>query len=159
MKIIRVISLIMIAGVLSIATACHNKLSSADIENSIRQAEQYLAIGDMEAAYSAISHLENPKAPISLSATQMARLSMVYMQIDDTIGSDHNTELATDYYDRAYKQSADSAEAFYRTVSPDQMQHVAAMAARSWSRNNTVDISSLPDEHEHTNLDIENVPQ
>lgn len=113
------------------------------IEESLRQAEEAVAQGDMQVARSVSDHIIGDENLSQLSAVQLARLSMVYMQLADSDNDGASTATAADLYNRAYKADADSAELFYTGVSPEQMQHVAAMSSLVSNLNHPVDMSDV----------------
>lgn len=142
--------LLLVAAITAMSFAgCSNASQTAkEIERALREAEAAVAKGDMDAARSVASTLTGDPNLQRLSSTQAARLSMVYMQMAETLDTDNNfnTETATNLYDKAFSINADSAQAFYNAVHPAQMQYVATLSARSAQRKNPVDISKLPDE-------------
>lgn len=131
----------------AITWACSGN-SAESVEEMLREAEMAVANGDMTAAKSVASHLSDDPNLKSLSATQAARLSMVYMQMAETLDKEDNanTDRATDLYDTAFKINADSASAYYSSVEPEMLQYVETLSARSAHRNNPVDMSRIPDE-------------
>lgn len=131
----------------AVSSACSGN-SAENIEQMLREAESAVAKGDMTAARSVAANLTDDPNMKSLSATQAARLSMVYMQIAETLDKDDNanTDRATDLYDTAFKINADSASAYYSSVEPEMLQYVETLSARSAHRNNPVDMSRIPDE-------------
>lgn len=133
----------------AVMTACQFKPTVESIETTLRDAEDAVAIGDMASAESVVAYLTNdPELPARMSSTQLARISMIYMQVADSIDQEGNTNRAADFYDMAYKANADSADAFYRAVEPSRMQYVETLSNHSANRANPVDISSVPDEME-----------
>ncbi len=130
-------------------TACQFKPTAESIESTLRDAEDAVAIGDMTSAESVASYLtKDPALSHRMSSTQLARLSMIYMQVADSIDQEGNTNRAADLYDMAYKTDADSADAFYRAIEPSRMQYVETLTNHSANRANPVDISTVPDEME-----------
>ncbi|MBD5422036.1 MAG: hypothetical protein HDR49_03270 [Bacteroides sp.] len=137
------------AALAAVATlaACSMKASVESIESSLREAEDAVAVGDMASAESVASYLTNdPALPGAMTSVQLARLSMVYVQVADSLDQEGNTNRAADFYDMAYKANSDSAEAYYRSVEPSRLQYVETLANHSANRANPVDISNLPDE-------------
>lgn len=123
--------------------SCTGGGSAAGIEESLRQAEEAVTLGDMQVARSVADHMTGDEILSQLSAVQLARLSMVYMQLADNDNDGTSTATAVDLYNRAYKADADSAELFYTGVSPEQMQHVAAMSSLVSNLNHPVDMSDV----------------
>lgn len=140
----RILTHALILTSLFLAMACGSGASS--FEDSLRQAEAAVASGDMSAAQSATEHLVGDENLSQLSATQLARLSMVYMQMADSIDQGDITDRATDLYDRAYKANADSADFYYQSIEPDRMQYVALLTTRSAARRHPIDMSNMPNE-------------
>lgn len=142
---------LMLVASLSIAvTACgRGDLSAESIEQYLREAEDAIAMGDMVSAQSAASYLFDDSVVCKrLTATQLARLSMVYVMMADSVDQETNTNRAADLYDMSIKTDADSARCFYQSVSPEHLQYVETMSNHSAYRAHPVDISSLPDEAE-----------
>lgn len=141
---------------LAITTAaCGGNNSAELIESTLRDAEKAVADGDLPTAHSLAVDLTGGESLQKLSATQTARLSMVFMQIAEALDTDNNanSDRATDLYDRAFNLNADSAAMFYMTVEPEHMQYVETLSARSVHRKNPVDISRLPDEEGSDTID------
>lgn len=149
MKHIR-ISTIFAATLMLFAASCGgSSLSSESIEQSIRDAEAAVIAGDMTAAQSAASFFTSDSLSYkNMSATQMARLSMVYMMLADSLDQESNTNHAADLYDMAFKTDSDSAKIFYQGVNQEQMQYVETLSNHSANRANPIDIANLPDESE-----------
>lgn len=127
--------------------ACSQQLSPESIEETLRLAENAVAKGDMTAARNVLSNLSSDTTiNVNMSVSQLARLSMVYMQLADSIDQELNTNQAADFYDLAYENNAADADSFYRNVAPEHMQYVETLSNHSANRANPVDISSLPDE-------------
>lgn len=137
-----------LCGVLLLLCSCTNVVDSTDITDSIRQAEQAIAQGDMQAAQSAGDYLMKDDISSGLSATQLARLSMVYVQLADSLDQQENLRKAADLYDMALRANADSANHFYNNLSPDQLQYYAAMTELSQRRSTPISLDSIPDEEE-----------
>lgn len=149
MKLNRII--LFLGVTLSIAAvACgRGSLSAESIEESLREAEDAIAAGDMVSAQSAASYLFDDSATCrKLTATQLARLSMVYVMLADSVDQETNTNRAADLYDLSLKTNADSAREFYQSVNPEHLQYVETMSNHSANRAHPVDISNLPDESE-----------
>ena len=140
-------NLLLLSLLTLLLNACSRQLSPEAIEESLRQAEIALAEGDMVAARSVLSNLSiDSSANCNMTAAQLARLSMVYMQLADSADQELNTNQAADLYDMAYKSNAHSADSFYRNVDPEHLQYVETLSNHSANRSNPVDISNLPDE-------------
>lgn len=144
------ILILLTSAILTATAACGPRtLSAESIEDSIRQAEDAVAMGDITAAQSAASYIfDDTLSRKNMSASQIARLSMVYMMMADSIDQESNTNRAADLYDLALKTNRDSALKFYQEVYPEHMQYVETLSNHSANRAHPVDISNVPDESE-----------
>lgn len=132
------------------AASCNGPASVESIEESLRNAENAIAKGDMKVAQSVASNISDSLTLDRMSVTQLGRLSMIFMQVADSLEQSANTETATDIYDRAFRTDADSARDFYNTIEPERMQFVETLTASSAARRNPFDISAVaPDSGSH----------
>lgn len=125
--------------ILSAAYSCGN--STTDIEQQLQRAEMAVAQGDMTAARSAAEHLIGDDNLSTLPASKLARLSMVYMQIADSMDQDSNVAIATDLYRRAYEANPDSAAMYYSQISPEHMQYATMLSTLVSNIDNPYDMS------------------
>lgn len=135
-------------------TACTTG-TTADIADSLRQAEIAIARGNIADAQHAGKYLSNPGLTAMMDASQLARLSMVYMQLADSIDQLENLHRATDLYDMALKANADSAAQVYNNLPPDQLQYYATMAELSMRRSSPLSLDSIADEEEAMHLQLD----
>lgn len=140
------IRLIIISLLSIVMAACSG--SAESIERSLREAEAAVAKGDMVAARSVSEHLLGDENLSELSASQLARLSIVYMQMADSENAEQNTLQAADLYRRAYRANADSAQAVYTSLPGDQLQYITTLENLVSHRDNPVDMSSLDEDHD-----------
>ncbi|MDE7410775.1 MAG: hypothetical protein K2M94_01895 [Paramuribaculum sp.] len=125
---------------LSLLISC-SQISREEIETSLREAEMSVATGDMEVATSVGNHLLGEDNARHLSATDLARLSIMYMQMADSGNADDNTALAAELYRRALSVSADSTDAYLQSLPTDKMQYADMLQAISSNIDNpNVDI-------------------
>lgn len=112
------IYLMIIIAVMATLAGC----KGGDVSSTVREAEMALADGDMTAARSVADKVLGPESIEKLTATDLARLSLVYMEMADK-EADNNTVVATaaDLYRRAMKINADSARAFYLSLPPERV--------------------------------------
>ena len=116
--------------VLLIFWGCSGRTSS-EIESSVQDAEMAVAQGDMESATSIATKITEGKNLSGLSAEQLARLSIVYMQIADAddSASDDNIAMAADLYRQAYITNPAQADSFYNENSDvDKMRHIVKLS-------------------------------
>ncbi|MDE6783434.1 MAG: hypothetical protein K2J17_06915 [Paramuribaculum sp.] len=147
---------LLIAIILLLTASCG--LTSGEVVDNLRDAEQAIARGDMKAAQSAGDYILGDENFSGLSASQLARLSMVYMQLADSVDQTSNIRKAADLYDRAQSLDADSAAEVYNNLPPDQLQYYAAMSEYSASRKSPVSLDSLPEEDEAMELNLDTLP-
>lgn len=103
--------------------------SGASVEDDLRAAEMAIANGDMVSAESATRHIVGSKNFSGLTSKQLARLSMVYIQMADSLDREDNMGQAANYYRRAYETNSDSASEFYSTLPPDHMPYAMILRA------------------------------
>ena len=77
----------------------------------------------------------------ALTATQLARLSIVYAQLADHSDEDTNTAVAVNYCRAALKENADSAEAYYSQLPPDQVGYARALMMIVHNIDNPIEMS------------------
>lgn len=111
------------AATLSVAVACGSSSATSAIDD-IREAEAATAVGDMEAAKSVASRVLGSGTIDKLPASELARLSLVYMQIADSTDRESSVAYAADLYRRAYKADPDSAASVYSDVNPEMYPYV-----------------------------------
>lgn len=134
--------LAVIAAALSISLG--SCTGSADIESQIRSAEMAVAQGDMTAARSVAAHIVDKENLYTLPASQLARLSIVYMQLSDydTDESENSVSTAAALYRQAYEVDADSAALYFSVVTPDKQPYVQMLSTLVGNIDNPYDISS-----------------
>lgn len=111
---------IIIGSIALIAAAC----SGGNMESDLQTAEMAAARGDMDAASSVARHLTSDRNLSGLTAKQLARLSIVYMQIADIDTTDNsNVATAASLYQKAYESNRDSAETFYSSLPSEKVQY------------------------------------
>lgn len=121
-KIIVLFSLIAVVGV--IISGCSGRDSAS---YDIATAERAVEAGEYDLARS-ICQTFKTDSTTNLSATQLCRLSLLYMKLSDVEDVDINTAIATQCYGVAMKMDADSARIFYDNVSVDDTRYVEIMS-------------------------------
>lgn len=116
----------------AIMVACS---SGSSIEDDLRAAEMALANGDMRAAESATRHVVGSENLSGLSSKQLARLSLIYIQMADSLDRETNVGQAANYYRRAFEANRDSAAEYYSTLSGDQMAYAMMLRALAQPRD------------------------
>lgn len=87
----------------------------------------------------------------SITATELARLSILYMQLNERTDDHEAVDLAADCYREAFRANADSARRFYENLPVDQDKYVMTLASIVHAIDNPRDLDDYPDEsHEYT---------
>ncbi len=120
-----------VAVAVVLLTAACSQVTREEIETSLREAEMSVASGDMEVAASVGKHLMSDDNVKHLTATDLARLSMMYMQMADNGNADENTDMASELYRKAMAMSADSVSAYYQSLPSDKLQYADMLQAIS----------------------------
>lgn len=108
--------------------AC-NKSVADDMEFTLRQAEMAVAAGDMITASSIAGKIDYGKNLSGLNAEKLARLSLIYMQIADSLEPEDNISKAADLYKKAFELDADSAALFFTNVDAEQVGRTMMLSA------------------------------
>lgn len=123
---VRLYSLIAAAVIAAGSVSCS---SGVDAEAALQQSEMALARGDMQVASSVAAKLSDGENLSGLTAAQLARLSMVYMQLADEDEQADEASKAADCYRRAFKANADSAAAYYTALPSEKAQYAMMLSA------------------------------
>lgn len=105
-------------------TSCHN---AAGVEEDLRLAEMSLVQGDITTAHSIADRLSEGENLSDLSAKQLARLSLVYIQLAD---GEENNDLAvnaTDLYRRANTANSDSVADYFQSLSSSEADYATLL--------------------------------
>ncbi len=113
--------------ILTLPAACGSGSSQSETISNIREAEAAVATGDMEAARSVAVRVMGDDSFNDLPASELARLSLVYMQIADSTERESSISQAADLYRKAFDVNPDSAEAFYADVNPEMYPYVTML--------------------------------
>ncbi len=124
---IRNIFIVTLVCATALIVASCGKSARNEAAEGLREAEAAVALGDMEAASSVATKVIGPENLSNLSATELARLSIVYMQIADRTERESSIAQAADLYRRAFASNPDSAAAFYADVNPDLYPYVTML--------------------------------
>ncbi len=109
------ITLILTVASIAVASCTGERRASDDL----REAEMALANGDMTVARSVADRVLGSADTDSLSARELARLSIVYMRMAEE--ENDNTALvatAADLYRQACRENPDSAAEYYNSLDP-----------------------------------------
>lgn len=129
---------------------------ASSFEKDLQQAEIAITNGDMRAAESIVAHITKNGSKITgIPVNQLGRLSLIYMQLADSTNQSENVGLATQCYNQAYQNDADSAEMFYLSVPPEHTRYTMMLQALSNSGHSNDSINLYDDNSD--NLDVESV--
>ena len=122
--------------------ACGESESVAD---QISSAELALANENVSATRELCGDILEQKDRAGMEATQMARLSILYMQLNERTDDPNDVEYAVQCFRDAYKINSDSAKAYYSSLPYDQEKYAMTLSTIVHTRDNPKDI---PDEHD-----------
>lgn len=142
---------------LYVAAACTLLLSAcssdSSLEDDLRTAEMAIANGDMVSAESATKHIVGSENLSGLSSRQLARLSMIYIQMADSLDREDNMGQAANYYRRSFEANRDSAAEFYSSLPPHHLPYAMMLRALAQPRDTNavvpddiIDPDSIPTE-------------
>lgn len=123
--------------------------SAPDADSYLLQAETAVARGDIETATDAADEIADESHIDDLSAKQLARLSIIYMQIADSGEQDEQVGSAADCYRRAFSVNADSAADYYISLPPQKAQFAMVLSSIVGNHVN-------PDNQAHTDTIFDN---
>lgn len=117
---------------------------ATDIESQIRSAEMAVAQGDMTAARSVAAHIVDKENLLTMPASQLARLSIVYMQLSDydTDDSESSVSTAAALYRQAYDTNSDSAAHYFSVMPPEKQPYVQMLSTLVGNIDNPYDMAS-----------------
>jgi tetratricopeptide (TPR) repeat protein len=128
MKKLREMIIAAATGLLALTAACGPATSTAD---ELSTAEQAIETKHYDAALKICDKLSAMAESQQLSASELARLSIIYMRLSETDNDHDCVGQATQTYLRAYAANADSARAFYAALPLDMSAYVEMMASLS----------------------------
>lgn len=123
----RILSIIIAVASFSLILPSCGPTATGSVDDDLREAEAATAVGDMATAENIAAHIIGSENLDKLPATELARLSIVYMQIADSTDREASIAQAADLYRQAFAANADSAAAFYTDVNPDIYPYVAML--------------------------------
>lgn len=115
---------VLISGLI-LLSSCSTSTTSPDV--LIGGAEYAIAAGDRNTARALTEPLMDGNRLKGLSATQLGRLSIIEMQLADSLQNPDDLSRATTCYTMAFSVDPDSASDFFENVSADAIQYVALM--------------------------------
>lgn len=134
MKRIR-ISFVLLA--IAFISSCHG---SHSISEDVATAELALAANDVTASREICDKLVGDSKNVGISATEWARLSLLYMQLNERTDDPEVIELAAQCYREAFTVNADSARSFYQNLPVEDDKYAMTLASIVHSLDNPSDI-------------------
>ncbi len=122
--------------------ACGHSDSLAD---KISSAELAMANDNVSATREICSSIINQDNRKGIEATQMARLSILYMQLNERTDDPEDVELAVQCFREAYAINADSATAYYRSLPVDQDKYAMTLSSIVHTLDNP---GEIPTDHD-----------
>ena len=113
-------------AILVMLSAC---LGGSNQAAGLAEAERAFDDGNYEAAQDILDDIFG-KDDEKMSATQLGRMSILYMRIADECSddADDNIGAATKCYMKAYNANADSAQAYYYSLPIEHSSHVQTLS-------------------------------
>lgn len=124
---------------LAMLCSCHGSHSIAE---NIATAELAMANDDVSATREICDKLINTpmEKRSSISATEWARLSMLYMQLNERTDAPEVVELAAQCYKEAFSTNPDSALSYYQNLPVEYDKYAMTLSSIVLSLNNPSDI-------------------
>lgn len=133
--------------VLVFMCSCHGDHS---ISEDVSTAELAMATNDVEATREICDNLFGNEDKSAISATEWARLSILYMQLNERTDDPEVIEYAAQCYREAFRNNADSARIFYENLPVDDDKYVMTLSSIVHSLDNPTEI---PADHD-LDLDV-----
>ena len=100
-----------------------------DVDSKIIAAENALANSDYQMAQRICDEIVSSDSTEPVSAMQLCRLSMIFMELSECINQSTNVGFASTCYNRAVKMEPDSAAVFFESLPIDCERHVHMLRA------------------------------
>lgn len=132
--------------VIVIAMSCAACHGSHSIAEDVATAELAMASDDVTATREICDRLVNtPHDNTSISAKEWARLSMLYMQLNERTDDPEVVELAAQCYKEAFNVNPDSARAYYQNLPVEYDKYAMTLSTIVHSLDNP---SEIPADHD-----------
>lgn len=116
------------------------------ISERVAAAEMAFAAEDVAATRQICASIVQDTVKGSFTASELARLSILYMQLNEHDDDPEAVELAANCYRLAFRCNADSARAFYESLPSEDMKYAMTLASLVEQADNPVPLDSLPDD-------------
>lgn len=135
--------------------------SKTSIKEDIASAELSMANEDMMATRNMCEALMSRSEKTAMEASDYARLSILYMQLNERTDNPSDIEYATQCFRQAYKLNSDSAAFFYSSLPVDQEKYAMTLATIVHSLDNPreippehYDVDNLENFEHHDSIDV-----
>ncbi|MFA4053860.1 MULTISPECIES: hypothetical protein [Duncaniella] len=125
---------------LSLSTSSCGKGHS--VSDQFAAAEIAIADEDMNATRDICNGIMTSAEKEGIEASDYARLSILYMQLNDRTDNPDDIQLAARCYREAFKLNADSAQNFYRTLPVEQEKYAMTLSTIVHALDNPREIPS-----------------
>lgn len=106
--------------VMCVCLLCMTACGSDAVDTHLSEAEAAVAAGNYDVAQDLCDSMSDDATLASMRASQLGRLSIVYMQLDERESDGRNARMAQRCYSAAYATDADSARIFYAGLSAQE---------------------------------------
>lgn len=135
--------LIPLAAAAGLLTAC----GSGNISERVSTAEMAMASEDVEMTRKLCDDIMSDSvAKGSITATELARLSILYMQLHERTDDPEAVELAANCYREAFLANADSARHYYETLPVEDEKYVMTLSSIVRTMDNPSQLEDYLDE-------------
>lgn len=125
---------------------------SSSVGQLLGEAEMAMAADDAQTTRELCDNIYSENKTNAIYATELARLSILYMQINEHTDDPEAVELATDCYREAFKVNADSAAMFFDTLPADREKYAMTLSNIVSSQDSPTEIpldhDSIPEDQE-----------
>ena len=128
--------------ILAVICSCRSNHSIAE---DVATAELALASDDVSATREICDNLVGNATNSGITATEWARLSLLYMQPNERTDDPEVIELAAQCYREAFKTNSDSARHFYQNLPVEDDKYAMTLASIVHSLDNP---SNIPADHD-----------
>lgn len=127
--------------------------STRSISERITSAEMAISSDDVTTTRHLCDEILGMKSnDNSIEATELCRLSILYMQLYDRTDQSDALDLATQCYRSAFEQDADSARYYYSHLPADQDRYVMSLSTLVHSIDNPADVSEYESSDDFSEL-------
>jgi hypothetical protein len=128
----------------AVITSCD---SGRPVSDQVAEAEMAMAASDVASTRRICDQiLSDSVAKGSITATELARLSILYMQLNELTDDHEAVDLAADCYREAFQANPDSARMFYQELPVGQDKYVMTLSSIVHSMDNPKQLDGYSDE-------------